>query len=216
MLGRRDLLVAGAAVVVGGNARAALPVPRGNGLAFRLMRHGAAIGTHSLAFRRSGDALEVDIAVDVLVKFGPFPFVRYTHHNREVWQGDRLVGVSAHTDRNGTELHMAAAWTDTGLRVEGSGTRPYVAPPNAFATTYWRRATLFGPLIGTQDGMLVHPAISQLQQGPIRLASGEETPVRRYVLSGDLDVELWYDANDTWAGMRFTAADGSVISYERL
>jgi hypothetical protein len=216
MIGRRTLLVAGAALVGGRHACVALPVPRNRSLAFRLMRHGAVIGTHSLAFHSNGDSLEVDITVDVLVKFGPFPFVRYSHHNREAWHGDRLIGVSSRTDRNGTKLHMAAARIDGGLKVEGSGTRPYVAPHDAFATTYWHKSTLFGPLIGTQDGALMHPRISQFRPEPIRLASGEETPAKRYLLSGDLDVELWYDANDTWAGMRFTADDGSVISYERL
>jgi uncharacterized protein DUF6134 len=216
MIGRRDLLVAGAAMAIGGNAQAALPVPRGNGLAFRLMRHGAAIGTHALAFRSEGDTVAVDIAVDVLVKFGPFQLVRYTHHNRETWQGGRLVGVNSRTDRNGKLLHMAASWTGSGLSVEGSGTHPYVAPRDAFATTYWNKSTLFAPLIGTQDGMLVRPAISQLGAEPIRLATGEATPARRYVLSGDLDLELWYDVSDAWVGMRFTVDDGSVISYERL
>jgi hypothetical protein len=216
MIGRRRLLVAGVAMAIGRNASATLPVPRGSSLAFRLTRHGAAIGTHSLAFRGNGDTLEVDIAVEVLVKFGPFPFVRYSHHNRETWQANRLIGVSSRTDRNGTPLHMAAALTDAGLQVEGSGTRPYIAPDDAFATTYWHKATVFGPLIGTQDGMLAHPRISQLRPEPVRLASGEEVAVKRYALSGDLNVELWYDASDTWAGMRFPVDDGSIISYERL
>jgi hypothetical protein len=208
--------MAGAVLAAGRNAQAALPVPRGNGLSFRLMRHGSTIGTHTLAFRGNGDSLEVDIAVDVLVKFGPIPFVRYSHHSREAWHGDRLVGVNSHTDRNGTKLRMAAAWTDAGLKVEGSGTRPYVAPRNAFASTYWRVATVFGPLIGTQNGELMHPAVSQHPLEHIRLASGQEIAARRYVLSGDLDLELWYDGHDAWAGMRFTADDGSVISYERM
>jgi hypothetical protein len=216
MFGRRDLLVAGAAMAIGCRAHAALPVPRGNGLTFRLMRHGAAIGTHTLAFRGNGDMLEVDIAVEVLVKFGPFPIVRYTHSSRESWQGGQLVGVSSRTDRNGKQLRMDACWTDTGLKVEGSGTRPYVAPRNAFATTYWHKATLFGPLIGTQDGGLVHPVVAQQRPERIRLASGDETSAKCYVLSGDINLELWYDTSDTWAGMRFTADDGSVISYERL
>jgi hypothetical protein len=216
MIGRRGLLVAGAAVACGGNARAELPVPRSRSLAFRLKRHGAVIGTHTLVFKENGDALEVDIDVNVLVKFGPFPFVRYSHHNREVWHGDRLIGVSSHTDRNGTKLHMAASWTDAGLLVEGSGTRPYVAPHDAFATTYWRKSTVFGPLIGTQDGMLVHPAISELRPAPVRIASGAEMPAKRYALSGDLNVELWYDSSEAWAGMRFNADDGSEVSYERL
>ena len=48
------------------------------------------------------------------------------------------------------------------------------------------------------------------------IASGAEMPAKRYVLTGDLDVELWYDVSDTWAGMRFSVDDGSVISYERM
>jgi hypothetical protein len=179
MIGRRRLLVAGVAMAIGRNASATLPVPRGSSLAFRLTRHGAAIGTHSLAFRGNGDTLEVDIAVEVLVKFGPFPFVRYSHHNRETWQANRLIGVSSRTDRNGTPLHMAAALTDAGLQVEGSGTRPYIAPDDAFATTYWHKATVFGPLIGTQDGMLAHPRIfaTAPRAGPacIRRGSGGQT-----------------------------------------
>jgi hypothetical protein len=45
------------------------------------MRHGAPIGTHVMTFHGDGDGLIVDIAVDVLVKFGPIPLVRYTHRN---------------------------------------------------------------------------------------------------------------------------------------
>jgi hypothetical protein len=58
--------------------------------------------------------------------------------------------------------------------------------------------------------------VSEPQFSPIRLASGEETSARHYVLTGDLNLELWYDATDTWVGMRFNADDGSVISYQRM
>jgi hypothetical protein len=216
MIRRRDLMLGGVALVGGRTAFAAIPIPRGNKLAFRLMRHGSAIGTHTLAFRTSGDTLEVEIAVEVLVKFGPIPFVRYNHHNRETWQGERLVGLNSRTDRNGKKLQMHAGWTSAGLAVEGSGTKPYIAPPNAFGSTYWHPRTLYGPLIGTQDGELMRPVVTQLGPEPVRLASGEQTPVKRCVLTGGIDAELWYDTTDTWAGMRFTVDDGSVVSYERL
>ena len=64
--------------------------------------------------------------------------------------------------------------------------------------------------------MLVHPAVSQHAADPIRLASGAQIPARYCRLSGDLDLELWYDASNTWAGMRFDADDGSTITFERL
>jgi hypothetical protein len=180
------------------------------------MRHGACIGTHTLEFRTNGEALEVDIAVDVRVSFGPIPIVHYSHRAREIWLGDRFVGVSSHTDRNGRALQMEAVRAGSTLSVTGSGTRPYVAPSDAFATTYWRKASLFEPLIGTQDGTLNYPKIVEPGSDPIRLASGAQTEAKHYVLSGDMDVELWYDDADAWVGMRFEAADGSTISYERV
>ena len=221
-VGRRDmitrrLLLAGAAEMTGGRAaHAALPVPPGNKLDFRLMRHGAPIGTHVMTFHGDGDGLIVDIAVDVLVKFGPIPLVRYTHRNQETWQHDRLVGFESHTDRNGTIMHAKARWAGSGLAVEGSGTKPYIAPANALATTHWNSHMLHGPMIGVQDGMLVHPIVSPQAEERVRLATGNDIRARHYTLSGDLDLELWYDPYDTWTGMRFTVDDGSVISYERL
>ena len=212
----RRMLLAGAATVIGGTAHAGLPVPADDRLAFRLMRHGVPIGTHTMTFHRDGDALTVDIAVDVLVKFGPIPFVRYTHRNQESWRRDRLVGFVSQTYRNGTKMHALAHRIDTGVAVDGSGTSPYIAPDNALATTHWNARMLRGPMIGTQDGMLVHPAVSLQPDEKIRLASGEEIPAKHYKLSGDLNFELWYDHDDRWASMRFTVDDGSVISYERL
>lgn len=115
----RRLLLAGAATAIGSSAYAGLPVPSDNKLAFRLMRHGTPIGTHTMNFHRDGDALTVDIAVDVLVKFGPIPFVRYTHRNQETWRHDRLLGFVSQTYRNGTKMHVrwrvgsipASRWT---------------------------------------------------------------------------------------------------------
>ena len=216
MIARRALLLTGAAVLARQTARAALPVPAANTLAFRVMRLGSSIGTHVLTFRNNGDTLEVDIVAEVLVRFGPIPFVRYVHHAREYWRGDRLIGVSGRTDRNGRNLQMEAQWTAGGLMVDGSGTKPYVAPANALATTYWNPRMLLGPMIGTQDGMLVHPVVTQSAADPIQLASGARIPARHCRLTGDLDLELWYDTSDTWAGMRFTADDGSTITFERL
>jgi hypothetical protein len=111
---------------------------------------------------------------------------------------------------------MSARRVEAGLRVEGSGTDPYIAPEDALPTSYWNAQMLRAPMIGTQDGMLVHPRVTEKPIEPVRLASGAETAVRCYSLTGDLVLDLWYDPESHWMGMRFVVADGSVISYERL
>jgi hypothetical protein len=193
-----------------------LPIPPSHALAFRLIRHGDDIGKHTLAFQVSGDTVVIEIAVDVLYKFGPIPLIHYTHRTTEVWRNGRLASLDAYTDKNGGELRMSARRVAAGLQVQGSGAQPYIAPDNALPTTYWNFRLLRGPMIGTQDGMLVHPKVTEKPIEQVRLASGLEAAARCYSLSGDLDLDLWYDAEANWMSMRFTVADGSEIKYERL
>jgi hypothetical protein len=233
LIDRRVLLVgtlacaaAGACGVVGARRAVAmatppaglssLPIPPSRNMAFRLIRHGSAIGTHTLGFSVDGDTLTVQIAVDVVYMFGPIPLVRYTHRNIEVWRGGILTSLDGQTDKNGNRLHMSARRTPAGLQVEGTNAAPYIAPEDALPTTYWNARMLEAPMIGTQDGMLVHPRVTEKPIEPVRLASGAEAEARCYSLTGDLDLDLWYAPDRSWMSMRFGIADGSVITYERL
>jgi hypothetical protein len=223
-IGRRPLLRGGAGLITTSilpglvrPARAAsLPVPPSGSLAFRLIRHGSDIGAHTIRFEQRDSTLTVHIDVDVLVKFGPIPLVRYTHHAVEVWHDQVLTQLEASTDKNGTKLAMAGRRTEAGLSVTGSGTAPYVAPEDALPTTYWNQRLLRSPMIGTQDGMLVHPVVRDLGPCPVPIVSGGEIQTTRYGLRGDLDLDLFYDQARTWAGMEFSVADGSVIHYARI
>jgi hypothetical protein len=62
----------------------------------------------------------------------------------------------------------------------------------------------------------VHPKVTPKGVQPVKLVSGAERPATCYSLTGDLDLDLWYDAQNSWMSMRFSVADGSTISYERL
>ncbi len=191
-------------------------IPPGNALAFRLIRHGSPIGTHTVTFQRSGDTLEVRIAVDAHVRFGPIPLYRYVHHAVEVWRDGLLQEVSSQTDKNGTELSMHAQRRPNGLAAQGTGTPPYVAPEEALPTTYWNKRMLHVPLVGIQDATLLRPEVTPRGQDTVRSASGVPVRVDLWQLSGDLDLTLLYDTDGHWAGMRLTVADGSAVTYERL
>jgi hypothetical protein len=209
------MLLAGA-VMTARPATASLPVPSGDSLAFRLMRHGTDIGRHTLAFDRKGEMLTVRVAVEARVTLLAIPFVHYTHRVVETWQNGQLAGIDGETDKNGRNEWVRARRGADGLVVDGSRTAQYVAPEPAIGTSYWNKHMLDGPMISMEDGVLLRPKVTRLASEPIPLASGATIAASHYNLSGSFNVDVWYDQTDTWAGLAFTAADGSDVRYERL
>jgi hypothetical protein len=215
MIGRRVLLVATASLAAR-QAAAGLPVPPDDSLAFRMIRHGSDIGRHTLRFERQGDTLNVHITVDALVSLLSIPIVRYAHHAVETWQGDALVGLTAQTNKNGQQEWVNARRGSEGMVVLGSKTERYIAPEPAIGTSYWNKRMLAGPMISLEDGVLLHPKVTQRRPDAIALASGGTIPAEHYNLSGAFNVDVWYDQANTWASLAVPVADGSEVHYERL
>jgi hypothetical protein len=215
VIGRRALLATTAGAIVR-PAAAALPVPPGNTLAFRLVRHGDEIGHHTANFERDGDRLTVRVTVDALVTLVSIPLVRYTHRVTETWSSDTLLSLTGETDKNGQHEWVKAQRGPEGLVVTGSKTERYIAPEPAGATSYWNRHTLDGPMISLEDGVLLRPKVEARPPETIALASGRTIPAEHYNLSGPFSVDLWYDKAGMWAGMAVPIKDGSIVQYERL
>lgn len=218
MIGRRDFILGAAAGLAGlGAARAELPVPTGNRLAFRVIRKEKEIGAHELAFETTPSGLIVRIDVELTVRLGPVPVYRYRHRATETWEGDAVVSLDAVTSANGRD-HFAKAerGPDGLLRVSGNRVEDYVAPAGASPATHWNRAMLDGALIHTQDGRLMQPAVESVGAERLVTAGGQVIDATRYALSGDVTLDTWYDEQPLWAGLSFAAEDGSAILYERL
>jgi hypothetical protein len=215
VIGRRTLL-ATVASVVARPACAALPVPPGDVLAFRLIRHGSEIGRHTVTFDRAGDQLTVHVKVDALVTLVSIPIVRYTHRVTETWSGESLVALTGETDKNGEHEWLRAQRSPGGLEVTGSKTERYIAPEGVGATSYWNKKVLGRPLISLEDGVLLRPKVAERPAETIPLASGHTIPAEHYNLSGPFNVDLWYDQASVWAGMAVPVKDGSTVQYERL
>jgi hypothetical protein len=191
-----------------------LPVPDSGRLAFRLVRNGDVIGSHTLDFATVGDTLSVSVGIDILVKLGPVPVYRYAHRATETWRAGIFTGIESTTNRDGTPHHMRAETTANGLTVEGSGTLRYQAPANILATTYWNKAMLQPKIINSEDGRLFDVTSTALAEETVAAASGT-LRARHYKLDGDLPLDLWYDDTAQWAHLVFTK-DGSTVTYEKL
>jgi Family of unknown function (DUF6134) len=215
VIGRRALLATMASAAAR-EADAELPVPPGNTLAFRLVRHGDEIGRHTASFERSGDQLTVRVAVDALVTVVSIPLVRYTHRVVEVWSGDSLLSLNGETDKNGQHEWVKAQRGPAGVMVTGSKTERYIAAEPVGATSYWNKRVLDKPMIGLEDGVLLRPKVVARPPETIALASGRTIAAEHYNLSGPFNVDLWYDRTGMWAGMEVPIKDGSIVRYERL
>ncbi len=179
------------------------------------MRKGAKLGTHQLTFDRSGDALTVHVAVDLVFKIGFITLYRYSHHATERWVGDQVVALQTSTSDNGTPNQVTGRRDASGLVIEGTKAPRYVAPANALPATHWNRRELDGPWINTQDGRLMHPKVAPGGSDMIPTAAGAQIRANHYALTGDVQLDMWYDARPSWAGLSFKAKDGSTIRYER-
>lgn len=216
-IGRRDLMIGGVALAAVPLPvfAATLPIPPGNRLAFDVMRKGSTLGTHVLSFEPAGDALTVRVAVDLVYKIGFITLFHYTHRATERWEGGLPVAIETTTDDNGTRNQVTAHREAAGLFVQGTKASRYLAPANALPASHWNRAQLDGPWINTQDGRLMHPHIAPAGVATIPAAGGGTVRANRFTISGDVQLDTFYDAHPTWAGLSFKGKDGSEIRYER-
>ncbi|WP_340119518.1 DUF6134 family protein [Pelagibius sp. 7325] len=185
-------------------------VPSAGDLAFDIRRDGSSIGGHHVVFRRAGERLEVDIDIDIAVNLAFIPLFAYSHRNREVWQDGRLLSLESETDDDGQRYTVSARAEGGVLRVTGSG-GDFQAPADTLPTSYWNPRTVEQTrLLDSQHGRLL--AVESRLLGEERLDGGKTA--RRYRLSGDLDLDLWYAATGEWVNIAFTAR-GATVSYLR-
>jgi hypothetical protein len=208
---RRALLAAAPAALA--FPRSARALPTDTPILFTVLRGGAPIGRHRVAFAQSGATLAVEIEIDLEVRFASIPFYRYVHRSREEWEGRRFVGLDARTDDNGTRTEVRVRQAAGGLAVAGSGGE-FLAPPETKPTSYWHEdMTRRTRLLDTQAGTLID--VSARQTGTERASiAGREVDMRVYEVTGDLTSRLGYTRAGEWVDLEFKAR-GSTIRYRR-
>lgn len=182
-------------------------------LGFWVMRDEEPIGVHKLKFSQVGEETHVEIEIDLKVGIGFITLFRYEHRNREVWRDGRLVALDSRTNDDGDDYWVKVRATDEGLSVEHQD-GSYLAPAGTLSTSYWNKATVGqSRLIDTQKGRLLEVAVAPNGEESLALESGI-VPARRYEMTGDLNLSLWYGPQDELMRIAFEAR-GADIDYDR-
>jgi hypothetical protein len=215
MIARRDVLGGALALLIPARALgAALPVPPGDRLGFDVWRGSRKLGTHDLVFHPSPDGVVVDVSVDIAFRIGPITLYRYTHQARERWAEGQVAEIDTTTNDNGTRYHVAGRRESRGLVVQADGHAAYVAPPDALPATHWNHRELDGAWINTQNGELIRPHVAPQGMCMVETAAAKPLRVHRYALSGPVQMSLWYDEAQAWAGLSFVKG-GAEVRYAR-
>jgi hypothetical protein len=176
-------------------------------IAFRVVREGSVIGTHTVRFREDDAVLRARTEIRVQVKLVGLTVYSFAQDTEEAWRDARLVALQSRSERNG---HAGVCQADAevdGLHLRGTAGQA-VLPASACPLTWWRMANLTPgiPLFDVREGLPVAPRLERRAEGGlsrIRVIGGEGAVVT-------------YDARGNWVGFATTGEDGSAVTYERI
>ncbi len=195
-------------------AAAADLVPQDKAWRFLVLRHGAVIGEHRFDFsRRDGDFI-VEVAIDISVGVLGVTLFRFTHRAEEVWRDGWLQALTSATDDDGRLWRVQSLRSDGALRGTvndvGFDVSGFVVP-----ASLWHRDTpKTQVLFGTIDGRTKVVNTRLVGEEAVEVA-GRPRQTRHFRLTGEIERDVWYDADCGIARVTFPAPDGSLITLER-
>lgn len=178
---------------------------------FRITQDGNNLGRHTVTFGKIDGDLHVNIAIDIKVQILFIPVYSYRHRNHEVWRGGRLISLTTETYDNG-ETHWVRATAEDGALAVESSNGSFKAPADTVPTSYWLPETTGkSVLLDTQHGKLVNVSISPSDESILETPAGA-IAAKRYDVTGDLELSLWYSNAGDWVKTAFNVR-GANIEY---
>ncbi len=188
--------------------------PQGGVLDFTVLRNGTEVGRHEMLFRSEADGLKIDIRTNVAVKVAFITAYRFEHEGHEVWQGAHLARLWSKTNDDGTKHVLDVTAGGDSLVVMADGKEPEKSSASIPASLWNERIVQQKSILNTLDGSRMAIQVADLGT-EIVLVKGAKVPARHYAITGDLQREVWYDAQNVLVKVRFKAKDGSDIEYLR-
>jgi hypothetical protein len=180
-------------------------------LSFKVFRDGDPIGTHTVTARHEGGDLILDIAVAIKVKVAFVTAYRYEQTRREVWRDGRLIAFESDTNDDGKKAKTSGKLEGDMLVVTGpDGTQK--VRPDIVPNSWWNpELAKQSELLSTFDSKVLKVQAEDAGEESVDTAGG---PVKahRFVLSGEVEREVWYDADGRWVHMR-TGRGGTPVDW---
>jgi hypothetical protein len=168
------------------------------------------VGTHLVTITASDDGYIIAVDNEIAAKY-----LFWTHHEvshqTEVWRNGRLTEYRRSSTQRGGEEKVSVLAHAIGDKLVVNGPAGRVAAPgNILSSHPWNPAILTQRrLMSTEDGTL--KSVHVVPAGEEELtAGGVRVLARKYVMTGDLSRELWYDEHGLCLQVRLSKSGTTV------
>jgi len=211
------LMSLAAVVIISGTAWAGRVEPRDGTLTYTMLRDGDRFGTFTCRFKHEDGRLVVELRERAAVTFAVFTLRRHEYDATEIWQGDRIVSLRAHTRDDKAFRLVELQAHEAGMTLEVNG-RARDLKADILPASLWNRQSLEAQtLLNPRDGTTMRVTAQLIGEEMVELPGTRVSTTRyRLVAEGTENPwsrEVWYDANDRLVKLSYTAADASRIEY---
>ncbi len=195
---RLSILIMGFCACIAAPLNAA-SIPASGSLKFDVIRKGKDIGDHSYKFSGSVNSYSVKVTTNIVVKVPLIKITAYSfqHNFVETWKNGKLQKLSSTTNDDGTPHKVNAGASS-------------ILPASLWNEDIVKSKTL----LNTMNGKKMSIRAADLGNEAIKTKRGKVN-AEHYRISGELERDLWYDANGNLARVSFKADDGSKVFYVR-
>ncbi|MQX34911.1 hypothetical protein GHC57_00110 [Roseospira navarrensis] len=136
----------------------------------------------------------------------------YDYDSTGRWRDGVPVAVDARVNEDGDIRRVEARWSGDTLSVDGSK-GAWTAESPVLPTNHWNAAVLtrtevLNTITGGRNSVTITP-------GPMERVETGAGPreARRFDYTGELEVQVWYDARGRWVRLAFEGKDGTPVTY---
>jgi hypothetical protein len=195
-------------------ARATPSLPDGSYI-YTLSRNGGVVGQQRIDLAHDDGKLTVVSDTQLDVKFLGFNLYGFRQHVEEVWQDGALLSLISESDDDGTPKKVSMVRQGERLVGDYNGRARNVSA-KLLTTTFWNADVVQQKVIlDCFKGKARDVTIEDRGETTVKLPTGE-VKARHFVVAGEFDRELWYDADGILVSGQMVAKDGSIVRQDLL
>lgn len=183
-------------------------------MAYDVWRNDKVIGSYILTFIPQGKKLQVMVDWDIKIKGIFFTLYRSEHHSEEIWEGKQLISLISSSNDNGKQRQFSLRQNNKIAEIIFKD-NTITIPSGLFPTSLWHPDTIKQmALLDTVKGKIRQVKI-EYQGTETILIAGHSFSTKHYLISGEMNRQVWYGDNQDIVQVSFQASDGSLIFIRR-